>query len=108
MAEIKIVLEKIRRHPEQFTPAFHKWMTIFNLHVFDCFENLAGKTWEAGFRRYSARTILGYMRHETMVRQHGVSQWKVDNNLTADFARLYLLLHPEHAELFETRKRKMA
>jgi len=107
MAEYKTVLQKIRHHRGDFSEVFFDWMTIFNFQVFQHFEDQSRKTWEAGFRRYSARTILGYMRHETNVREQN-STWKLNNNLTADFARLYLLLHPEHKGFFELRGRKSA
>ena len=108
MADLKTVREKILRHPDDFSKAFLPWMTIFNLTVYNHFENLTQKVWDAGFRRYSARTILGYMRFETNVCEQSDSPWKLNNNFTADFARLYIMLHPEQAELFETRKRNLA
>jgi len=48
------------------------------------------------------------MRFETNVCEQSDSPWKLNNNFTADFARLYIMLHPEQAELFETRKRNLA
>ncbi len=108
MADYREVCQVIRKNADQFREGFYDWMTIFNFQIYQQFEEYADQTRKAGFDHYSARTILEVMRHRTNIREIGNGQWKLNNNLTPDFARLYMLLHPEQDGFFELRERKVA
>lgn len=57
----------------------------------------------AGRSRYGAKAIVERIRWETVIR--GGDDYKVNNNHTAIFARVFRDTYPEHAHLFEIRER---
>lgn len=99
-------LELVAQHPHQFRGDFAEWLES-NAHVFAYFEECAVKVWEAGFKHYSARTIVEVMRHRSNVREI-IGEYKLNDHRTPDMARLHMLLHSEHRGLFEFRERKAA
>lgn len=66
------------------------------------FEAEANKAWNRGFRHYSSKTIVEYIRHETALYER-TGDFKINNNWTPHLARYYQELHPDKACLFETR-----
>lgn len=108
MAEYREVCQLVKKNADQFSTGFYDWLSIFNFQIYLQFENAAYQCRAAGFKHYSARTILEVMRHRTNIREIGNGQWKLNNNLTPDLARLYMLLHPEQDGFFELRERKVA
>jgi hypothetical protein len=66
------------------------------------FEAEANKAWNRGFRHYSSKTIVEYIRHETALYER-TGDFKINNNHTPHLARYYQELHPDRAGLFETR-----
>jgi hypothetical protein len=90
-------------HPEHFRKDFADWLEK-NAHVWDAFKHQADLIWDRGRRRYSARTIGEYLRHESNLREaqneHG---WKLNDHVWPDCARLYMLPNPERDGFFETR-----
>jgi hypothetical protein len=95
------VRQMAARHTDKFKPGFVEWLTA-NPHVWRAFEREAMQVWARGRRHYSARTIVEVLRHHTIMRERD-SEWKLNNNNVPDLARLYLLMRPEHAGLFELR-----
>lgn len=91
-------------HSDMFRPDFYDWLND-NYPVFEYFEQSALKVHESGFKHYSARTIVEMMRHRTNIREIGDGTWKLNDHRTPDMARLFSLLHPECAGLFEFRTR---
>lgn len=90
-------------HAERFTPEFLAYLPD-NLHVFDAFEREA----LAIARRrahYSARTIVEVLRHNSALAENG-GQFKLSDWWTPYLARLFALIHPQHASLFEFREAK--
>ena len=91
-------------HREKFTTEFADYLPE-NVHVWDAFEREAFAVIRNGFKHYSARTILHVMRHHSATAETG-SEWKLNNNVSPYFARLFDLMHPVHAGLFEKRETK--
>jgi len=89
-------------YDKHFHHDFYKWLNA-NFPIFSHFEISAIQTYQAGFKHYSARTIVEVMRHRSNIREIGDGNWKLNNNRTPDMAKLYLLLHPEHSDFFELR-----
>ena len=77
-----------------------------NLHVFAAFEREAMAVIKRGWKHYSARTIVEVLRHHTALQDNVESGWKLNNQNTPYLARLFALLHPDHADLFEFREAK--
>lgn len=96
------LLAIVRQDQENFLPTFAGWLAE-NLHVWRAFEREADRVWNRGRRHYSARTLIEYLRHETAVADTGID-WKINNNIAPDLARLYRLRYPARADLFEIRR----
>lgn len=92
-------------HAAKLPTGFSAWLEP-NLHVYDAFEREA---LNVGTRRahYSARTIIEFLRHHTLLAEAG-DGWKLDNDMAPGLARLFALVHPQHAHLFEFRERRVA
>jgi hypothetical protein len=88
-------------NPDSFRPGFDVWLNK-NWPIFMAFEHHAIQVWNRGRRRYSARTIMEYIRHHTLLSEEE-SEFKINDWWTPSCARLYLSLHPDHAGLFELR-----
>lgn len=89
---------------ERFTDDFLAYLPE-NLHVYDAFEREALKVIRRGFEHYSARTILHVLRHHSALEENG-SRWKLNDHVSPYLARLFDLMHPAHAGLFEFRETK--
>lgn len=76
-----------------------------NNAIWKRFEAEANKAWNRGFRHYSSKTIVEYIRHETALYER-LGEFKINNNHTPHLARYYQELHPDRACLFETRALK--
>lgn len=99
-------LAALREHSDRFTAEFADYLPA-NLHVYRAFEREALRVAAKGWRRYSARTIVEVLRHHTNLADV-VGPWKLNDWHTPYLARLFALLHPAHAELFEFREAKAA
>ncbi len=99
----RIELQVIADNSEMFTKKFAGWLPD-NFHVYDAFVLEAHKLIERGFDHYSARTILHYLRHRSALIQHSNDGWKLNNDYSPYMARLFDLMHPHLAGLFEYRE----
>jgi hypothetical protein len=90
---------------DQFRPDFHGYLEE-NWHVYAEFERRALLVGERR-KHYSARTIAETIRHDTVIGELHTG-FKVNNNMVPDMARLFAMLHPGHAGLFEYRDHKAA
>lgn len=91
----------LRENPSSFRPGFRAWVKD-NRHVWRAFCREADRAWARGRQHYSARTIIEYLRHETSMSESGCI-FKIDGNCVPDMARLYRLINPDRAGLFEVR-----
>lgn len=96
------LLALVQQDQENFLPGFADWLSE-NRHVWRAFEREADKVWSRGRRHYSARTLIEYLRHETALADAS-ADFKINNNIAPDLARLYRLRYPARAALFETRR----
>lgn len=76
-----------------------------NQHIWKRFEREANKAWTRGFRHYSSKCIVEYIRHETALYER-MGEFKINNSWTPMLARYYQELHPDRTSLFETRALK--
>jgi hypothetical protein len=94
-------------HAERFTADFLAFLPD-NLHVYEAFEREALTIARRGWKHYSARTILHVLRHHSAVAEVNGEGWKLNNNISPYLARLFVLMNPLHAGLFEFREAKAA
>lgn len=97
-------IETAKAHRFQFTQEFLDYLPE-NIHVWEAFEREALAVARRGFKHYSARTIIHVLRHHSALQEKG-SEWKLNNNISPYLARLFALMHPGYANLFEYRKAK--
>lgn len=90
----------------QFTADFLNYLPA-NVHVYQAFEAEAKKIVNRGFKRYSARTIVEVLRHHSAVAEVD-GAWKLNDWRTPYLARLFAILNPASASLFEFRVAKAA
>jgi hypothetical protein len=98
------VLLTITLHADKYRPGFAEWLAE-NWAIWLRFEFEANKMRERGRRKWAARTIGEYIRHSTALREAG-GDFKVNDHIWPDMARLYLTLHPAAAGFFELRGRQ--
>ena len=92
----------VRGYSLKFPAGFAEWLAQ-NLQVYDAFEAEALSV-AARREHYSARTIIEFLRHHTLLAEAG-DGWKLDNDMAPGLARLFAAAHPRHANLFEFRDR---
>ena len=93
----------IQAHPQHFRKDFADWLEK-NHHVWEAFAAQADMIWNRGRRRYSARTIGEYLRHESALREGpNENGWKLNDWYWPCMARLYMVVHPDRDGFFETR-----
>lgn len=91
---------------DKFRADFGDWLAD-NWHVFEYFSGASNAVWSHGWKHYSARTIWEVMRHRSAVRET-THVFKLNDHRVPDVARLYTLMNPDKAGLFEFRDRKAA
>ena len=74
-----------------------------NAHVYEAFKKEALKVIAEGFKHWSARTILHHLRHLTRTRENA-SDFKINNNWSSSYARLFEADYPQHKGFFELRR----
>lgn len=88
-------------HKEQFSDDFLTWIQD-NVHVFHAFAEQVFLVRNKGFKHYSSKTIIEVLRHHSALSEAGV-QYKLNNNVTPYLPRLFDLMHPKCAGMFEYR-----
>lgn len=89
---------------DQFTDEFLSWLPD-NSHIYEAFEREAFAIIRKGFHHYSARTIIHFLRHHSALQEND-GEWKINNNTSPYLARLFDLVHPNYAGLWEYRTPK--
>ncbi len=84
------------------SPEFREYV-MKNPHIYGEFCALSMRLLAAGRKHYGAKAIMEVIRYETAIR--GGDDWKINNNFTADLARLLMHRKPEFVGFFETRGR---
>lgn len=96
------VVEIAEAHKELLCEEFLEWLPD-NIHIWDAFVDEAIKVYRRGFRHYSARTIVHFLRHHTASREAG-GEWKINNNHSPYLARLFDVMFPEYVGLWSYRE----
>lgn len=74
-----------------------------NPHVWTLFEKFALEAIARGRGKFGAKAIFERLRWYSIVETDG-EPWRLNNNYTAYYARLFESRHPEHAGFFEMRE----
>jgi hypothetical protein len=100
-------LQTARLHADQFTSEFLAYLPD-NLHVWSAFEREAFNVIRKGRTHYSARTIIEVLRHNSALSEDPAGGFKLNDWHTPYLSRLFGLMYPHHADLFERRVAKAA
>ena len=74
-----------------------------NPQVYELFRKFTYQVIDAGRKNFGAKAVMERIRWSTMVETKG-DAYRLNNNYTAYYARMFMAAHPEHEGLFETRK----
>jgi hypothetical protein len=80
---------------------FDEWLSE-NTHVWIAFERQALLVHQRGYRHYSARTIIEFLRHHTATKQVS-EEWKINDHAVPHLARKFMEVHPNLNGFFEVR-----
>lgn len=72
--------------------------------VWRLFRQFTQELIDRGFTHYSAKGVFERIRWETAEADTGKSEFKLNNNYSAFYARAFMRLHPEHDGFFRTRQ----
>lgn len=89
-------------HLEKHRAAFVAYHAA-NPHVYEVFKKFASDAIQAGLAKYSARAIVHRIRWHFDVETARTDDFKINNNHSPFYARLFLEEHPQHAGFFELR-----
>lgn len=90
--------EIIKEHAAEFPPEIKQWL-FDNEHIWVAFTKEAFSAQSNGYKHYSARTIVEYLRHKSMLREKD-GEWKINNNVVPYLARLISRVYPEFMKTF--------
>lgn len=96
------VFEVACRHSTEMSAEFLEWLPD-NLHIWRAFVEQANHIIARGFKHYSSRTIVEFLRHHTALQQNSGGEWKINDHNVPYLSRLFDLCFPEKAGLFEYR-----
>ena len=96
---VQVAMDNADKFPDDFL----HWLPA-NQNVFEAFAREAKKIIKRGFSHYSAKTIIEFLRHHSALHQtEPETEWKINNNYAPYLARLFDLVYPGNAGLFEYR-----
>ncbi len=96
--EQNYVLLSVMTHAEKFDE-FH----TLNPSVYTLFKKFAFEAIKAGRKRLSTKLIVERMRWEAYVDTAQTDEFKINNNHTAYYARLFMSDYPAYKDFFVTR-----
>lgn len=73
-----------------------------NPHIYEWFKRFAFEKIRRGSRRVGSKAIFERLRWESPAIATG--EFKINNNFTAPYARLFMKEYPEHRGVFATRR----
>lgn len=73
--------------------------------VYKTFEKMALELISKGIKHYGSKAIIEAIRYHTIVSEG--KEFKINNNITPMFARVFESKHPEHEGFFEKRASKL-
>jgi hypothetical protein len=83
-------------------------LTFWEFHrnnpvVYELFKRFTNEVIAAGHLRYSSDAVLHRIRWHTKITLREREDYKINDNYSAYYARLWLADHPNHPDFFETR-----
>jgi hypothetical protein len=73
-----------------------------NPHIYEMFKRYTFEATRSGYKHFGSQMIIEKIRWETGVVAQN-SEFKIDNNMSPFYARLFMDEFPQHSGLFRTR-----
>lgn len=88
--------------------AYVKFLVFHSEHptVYKLFEKFALQLINNGHEKLGAKMIIERIRWEMSTQSKDAAGFKINNNYTCYYSRLFIKNHPEHSEKFEFREIK--
>lgn len=102
----QIAARHIIRTSTEYAPDFEHWI-VHNWPVYQEFERRALALCEKGRTHLGSKMIWEVMRYYSLLAEKD-NLFRLNNNRTADVARLFEALNPQYQGTFEFRERKVA
>lgn len=85
-----------------------KFLVFHSEHpqVYRLFEKFAKQLIENGFKKLGAKMIIERIRWEMSTKSKDAAGFKINNNYTCYYSRLFIKNNPEHSDKFEFREIK--
>ena len=94
-----LIKNPIRSSREGFNNFHHE-----NPHVYKLFTRFAFDAIRAGRPRFSARTVIHRIRWYTSIETNDPEGFKINNNWSPYYARMFVGEFPHHSKFFASRK----
>ena len=84
----------------------HQWWEFHkkNPHIYELFKRFTMEIIRRGHEHYSSKAVFERIRWHTDVETEGNEPFKMTNNYTPYYARLFMVMHPEHEGFFRTKE----
>lgn len=97
--------ELVEDYAKDFPEKIKQWL-VDNEHIWDAFVREAFKAHSAGRKHYSSRTIIEFLRHNTLLSEKG-DEWKINDHVIPYLSRLIAKVYPNTmGTFFEFRSMK--
>lgn len=97
----KRAIDHAHDHADKLSEEFLIWLPD-NLPIWEAFVAETMKIIRRGITHYSSYTIVEFLRHHSAVSEAN-SEWKINNNVRPYLSRLFDIIYPQHAGLWEYR-----
>lgn len=105
MSSVSQILPFIEQHPSLFRQSAD-WFKI-NWPIVQAFEQTALAIIGKGREHYSARTIVEVLRHHSVLNDTSTA-FKINDHAAPDLARAFVVMHPQHLDMWEYRRASKA
>lgn len=101
--------EEVSENPEDWKRKTNLWKEFeewhdANPHVWRLFVRFAAEAIAVGRSRFSARTIIHRIRWYTNIELQAVDEYKINNNWSPYYARIFISIYPQYGWIFELRE----
>jgi len=74
--------------------------------VYEHFKKFTGQVMRSGYKNYGAKSIFERIRWHMQIERGANDEFKINNNFTSRYVRLFEKEYPEYSGFFKTRKLK--
>lgn len=96
-----------------FSPGSSQYLSFLRFHeehpqVYRLFEQFARQLLEKGWKRIGSKMVIERIRWEVATASKDADGYKINNNYTCYYSRMFMQNNPQYGDCFETRIIKKA